>query len=494
MFSKLLSKTKSWTYGISKRWLITTFGALIPIFVILVVLICVSISSALTATIEQSLSDRVNELSHLFPGFSCETSQDFNATSIGYLEDGDYSSEMRIEAISSSGEIIATSKGYEADEKSERPDFNEAMENEDGIGKWTGHLSTGEKVLTETKVAKNSQGTPIGAIRCIISLNGVGGTVFLFGLIATLIGIAVIAIIAISGSNFLRSIIEPVHEMNTKASEIAQGNFGEKLTKKYDDEIGELSDSINQMSEELDASEKMKADFISRVSHELRTPLTSIRGWAETLRGGQLDRITFDKGINIIINESARLKSLVEELLDFSKMQSGRLVLNMQKLDMLAEIGDVVLMFNERAKSEGKHLIYDEDPDKVLPAIYGDSNKLKQVFINVIDNAIKYTPTGGMIGIQVYRDFKDDMIKVVVADNGCGISPEDLPKITNKFYKANQKVDGSGIGLAVAKEIVNLHKGTLETESSLDVGTTVTIGIPIYRKHLTSSEDMTPGV
>jgi len=123
--------------------------------------------------------------------------------------------------------------------------------------------------------------------------------------------------------------------------------------------------------------------------------------------------------------------------------------------------------------------------------VYGDRNRLKQVFINILDNALKYTPDGGMVGVQVYQDFKDNMIKIIVADNGFGIAQEDIPKIKDKFYKANQKINGSGIGLAVADEIIKLHKGSLDIDSSLDVGTTVTISIPIYKNQ---DEDTEPDI
>ena len=240
------------------------------------------------------------------------------------------------------------------------------------------------------------------------------------------------------------------------------------------------------MAKELDESEKLKNDFISRVSHELRTPLTAIKGWAETMQYGVPDRITLEKGMSVIVSESSRLTGIVEELLDFSKLQSGRLIMNMQKIDILAEVDEAIYMFKERALSEGKHLLYDEP--EIMPPVYGDRNRLKQVFINVLDNALKYTPEGGMVGVQVYQDFKEDMIKIIVADNGCGISQDDIPKIKDKFYKANQKVNGSGIGLAVADEIVKLHSGHLDIDSSLDVGTTVTVGIPIYKNQLEEEE------
>ena len=186
--------------------------------------------------------------------------------------------------------------------------------------------------------------------------------------------------------------------------------------------------------------------------------------------------------MGVIVKESARLTSIVEELLDFSRLQSGRMVLMNEKLDILAELDETVYMLKERALSEGKHLLYDE-PEVVYPPVYGDRNRLKQVFLNVIDNALKYTPQSGVVAIQVIYDVdKDpDTIKVIVTDTGCGIAAEDLPKVKDKFYKANQKVNGSGIGLAVADEIMTLHSGSLTIESSEGVGTTVTISFPIYK-------------
>ena len=250
-------------------------------------------------------------------------------------------------------------------------------------------------------------------------------------------------------------------------------------------EIGDLCDAISDMAKDLQTAEQMKNDFISRVSHELRTPLTAIKGWAETMQlseRGKLDRRTFDKGMNVIIKESGRLTSIVEELLDFGRIQSGRMVLMCEKIDILAEFDETVYMLKERAVEEGIHLLYD-DPEAIYPPVYGDRNRLKQVFINVLDNALKYTPKGGVVAAQViYSKDEPDVIKIIVTDTGCGISAEDLPKVKEKFYKANQTVRGSGIGLAVADEIMNLHHGSLDIESGEGVGTTVTLTFPIYKE------------
>ena len=468
--------------GITKRWIINTFGVIIAVITLLVVCLSVLVQSLTYSSIEQALLNRNSELSSVFPGYRCENTADFQNTASKYVEDFMFKENMELMVINASGRVTITSTGFEPDETTAMPDYEEALTEDDGFSQWTGKLSSGEKVMATTHIIKNSNSTPVGAIRYVVSLRKANLYTFVTTLIAIFIGIIIIACVAISGSYFIRSIVNPVREMSDTAKKIAQGDFDQKLTKMYDDEIGDLCDSINDMAKELDESEKLKNDFISRVSHELRTPLTAIKGWAETMQYGVPDRITLEKGMSVIVSESSRLTGIVEELLDFSKLQSGRLIMNMQKIDILAEVDEAIYMFKERALSEGKHLLYDEP--EMMPPVYGDRNRLKQVFINVLDNALKYTPEGGMVGVQVYQDFKEDMIKIIVADNGCGISQDDIPKIKDKFYKANQKVNGSGIGLAVADEIVKLHSGHLDIDSSLDVGTTVTVSIPTYKNQI----------
>ena len=246
-----------------------------------------------------------------------------------------------------------------------------------------------------------------------------------------------------------------------------------RIDKAKDDEIGDLCDAINDMAGELGAAEQMKNDFISSVSHELRTPLTAIKGWAETLQEGA-DPETAEKGMGVIIRESERLSGLVEELLDFSRLQNGRMRLLVSRLDILSELDQAVYLFTDRARTEEKQLNYEETT--VLPPVYGDVDRLRQVFINIIDNALKYTSPGGTITVSSRED--DGWVRVHISDTGCGIPAEHLPNVKKKFYKANQLVRGSGIGLAVADEIVRLHGGVLEVESQEGVGTSVTISLP----------------
>ena len=154
------------------------------------------------------------------------------------------------------------------------------------------------------------------------------------------------------------------------------------------------------------------------------------------------------------------------------------MLLMMDKIDLLAELDEAIYMLRERALRENKHLLYDEP--EFIPPVMGDKNRIKQVFINIIDNALKYTPSSGVIGIQVTSD--KDNVTITISDNGCGIPAEHLPRIKEKFYKANQTIRGSGIGLAVADEIMQLHKGSLTIESTEGIGTTVTLVFPVLKE------------
>lgn len=473
--------------GISKRWMLNTLSVILTIIILIVVSLIFVVTYLFQNSVEQSLSAASSELSLVFSGFASESSTSFTSSARDYVENFDKKEQMAVMVINSSGRVIMTSTGFNPSDKEEIPDFEEAKSNERGYASWSGKLDTGESAMSETRIITNGNGTVVGAVRYIVSMDPVNGAIMIFSLILIALGIVIISLVILSGIMFIRSIVKPIRELSQTADKIAHGDFSasEKIEYKYDDEIGDLCDAVSDMALDLQTAEQMKNDFISRVSHELRTPLTAIKGWAETMQlseRGTLDRRTFDRGMGVIIKESTRLTSIVEELLDFSRIQSGRMVLMNEKLDILAEFDETVYFLKDRAVSEGKHLLYDE-PEAVYPPVYGDKNRLKQVFLNILDNALKYTPKGGVVAAQViYSKDEPDIIKIVITDSGCGIAAEDLPKVKEKFYKANQTVRGSGIGLAVADEIMNLHNGSLNIESGEGVGTTVTLTFPIHKE------------
>ena len=373
------------------------------------------------------------------------------------IEGFDKKDKMEMMSINKNGEVTLSSSGFSPDESYNMPDYEAALKSEDGVGVFHGY-ETGEKLIDN-------------------QLSGIMLT-------ALLISAGVILVVVFSGMYFVKSICVPLMQISVTAKKLAKGDFSERIAIRNNDEIGELSRVFNDMADELENSEAIKNDFISSVSHELRTPLTAIKGWSETLEAGY-DEETYRKGMKVITHETGRLEGMVEELLDFSRIQNGRFTLQMANTDIIAELDDALLIYTDKARKEKKTIHYSE-PES-LCVVYGDKNRLRQVFINVIDNAMKYTDPGGSVDISVEKN--DDTLSIIVADTGIGISAADLPKVKAKFYKANSTRRGSGIGLAVADEIISMHGGTLDIDSVLGKGTTVTITLPLKQMNERSDPD-----
>ena len=295
--------------------------------------------------------------------------------------------------------------------------------------------------------------------------------------VVIVIAVGMLGICLVSGLFFIKSIVRPIRVVSTTARKIALGDFKSTIKVEENDEIGELCDTINYMANELSSAEEMKNDFISSVSHELRTPLTAICGWGETVKSavGSDDELV-SRGIEVILGEADRLSSLVEELLDFSRMQNGRLSVNTRPTDATALLTAAANMYTELARRQGIDL--DFTAPEFNATVMGDPDRLKQVFINIIDNAVKYTQNGGQV--LVTETLEEACVKIVVKDTGVGIPEQDLDHVKEKFFKSNKTVRGSGIGLAVADEIIKQHQGLLFLESVEGLGTTVTIVLPLY--------------
>ncbi len=458
-------------HGISRRWMVNTIGVVFVILTVFITVLSLTVRSSTYNGIELALSGRADELLNvLSSGYN--SSSEFTAIARDYIETFPDKNNMEIMALDQQGRVFITSTGFEPDQGQVMPDYTQALRSEGDAGQWVGKLNTGEKVMAITRVVRDDSGNLLGSIRYMVSMERADHQTTVVILCLVALGLFIMLLLTLSGVYFIRSILVPVRQVSQSARKIAQGDFAVRIDKSKDDEIGQLCDAINDMAGELGAAEQMKNDFISSVSHELRTPLTAIKGWAETLQEGA-DPGTAEKGMNVIIRESERLSGLVEELLDFSRLQNGRMRLLVSRMDLLAELDEAVYMFTDRARTEGKTLHYEENA--FLPPVYGDVDRLRQVFVNILDNALKYTSPGGTITVSSRAD---DWVRVSIADTGCGIPAEHLPNVKKKFYKANQLVRGSGIGLAVADEIVAMHGGSLSIESQEGVGTTVTISLP----------------
>lgn len=462
---------------ITGRWLFNILGIVLLLLLLVEAAFAWGIRTYYYAGVDQILNAEISTYTSLLESAS-DPSKDYNREVRAMIQNFLGKDRMEFMALDIEGNVISTSSGFEINEKLVMPDFTQALASDSRIGYHTGEINTAggtEHIKAVTMLATPMPNEPIAALRFVVSLELINERITTQIVIAAVFGVVVIFFAAFSGLYFINSIVIPVGEVTKTARKIAQGDFAARLAVKTEDEIGALCRTINHMAEELSASEKLKNEFISSVSHELRTPLTAIKGWGETLMSDEgISRNTVEKGMRVIMNETDRLSLMVEELLDFSRMQSGRMKYVFDKMDILAELGEAVLMYTERAKREGIELKYDE-PD-IFTEVMGDKNRLRQVFINIIDNAIKYSNAGGTVEVQAGEE--NGMIYITVSDNGLGISESDLPKIKERFYKANHNRRGSGIGLAVADEIVAAHGGSLDIISQVGQGTAVTILIP----------------
>ena len=378
------------------------------------------------------------------------------------------------------GSVIASSSGTGADGIVVQDDFNKAQDAPDGVGVAIYRTASGETVMAVCSLVPYAA-EDVAAMRLVTSLTLVQAQLKSVFIVSLIVVAAILGFTVASGLYFVRGIVVPLGQVERIAASIARGELDVRLPVTGDerDEVDRLRGTINQMAEGLEETEKMKNEFISSVSHELRTPLTSIRGWVETLRTlDDPEDENYRKGLEIINNETARLYNMVEELLDFSRLQNGRLKMSCHPLDLVAELTDAVLFCEARIQREGLLLSYSE-PEEMIP-VYADPNRLRQVFINILDNAIKYSAPGGRITVKIWQGEYKAFIEII--DQGRGIPPEDLENVKTKFYKGSNSVRGSGIGLALVDSIMTALDGTLDLKSTLGRGTVVTLGLPIYKR------------
>ena len=470
--------------GITRRWLFTTFSLLGTMIIIIFIISVSLINSFYYNNIKQIIDQRAAVTSDYFAqtafnSYAAMNENDYRLSAQTFVEGFADKDKMEIQFINGRGTTIVTSSGFEPPAGQPKPDYKEACKNGDH-GTWNGQNENNEHVYAVSYILELPNYKGFRAIRMIVSLEPTDSAVRGNIILITAVMLVVLLFISLTSSYFIRSIVNPVKSITDIAGKIAGGDFSIRIQKQHDDEIGDLMDSINAMAAELALSENAKNDFISSVSHELRTPLTAIKGWSETvLMCGTEDEAMIKRGMGIIIKETERLSGLVEQLLDFSRMQSGRMVMNFQMLDIIAEIDDVVFMFAEKARKEDKRLTFYE-PEQAIP-VMGDRDRLKQVIIIVIDNAMKYSEQGGEI--YVYTSVENDTLTIGVRDHGCGIPADQLPKVKQKFYKANTDKGGFGIGLAVADEIIRKHNGEFVIDSVEGEGTNVSIILPIARQN-----------
>ncbi len=415
-----------------------------------------------------------------FSAYNTGNDDTFTVGAYEFVENFQYKDIMEVCIIDKNRKVVVSSSGFGGSTSSDWKDYDLALEADDRIGVKRLRLSSGEPVTAMTYILRDTAGNNYGAVRYLISMEDMYNQLLMIIVIIFTAFILVVVLMAISGMYFVSSIVTPVAQICRTTAEIAKGDFSARIDYDYyQDEIGELCVSINNMAQQLSEIDMMKNDFISTVSHEIRTPMTAIKGWGETLKNVGNNPALMDKGLDIIVSETERLSVMVEELLDFSRMQNGKIRIINEEIDLLYIIEHVYNVYKQKADNENKKLALNLNENTDI-RIIGDSDRIRQVIINVIDNAIKYTPENGNITVSVARIQK--YVKIIISDNGKGISEKDLPHIKEKFYKADNNVRGTGIGLAVADEIIKMHSGEINISSEIGKGTTVEIILPIILK------------
>lgn len=457
--------------SIAMRWFLNIF----LIVAVAVIAVIIAFYMLFKSMYVERISDLSSDYAYEFYALSGTNQSTFSDTAIDIADSFKHKNKIEVQVFDKDDNIVVSTTGFQSG-SGEMPDYVNAK-NTGEFSVAESETTGGESVLAGTTVIFDVKGTKLGSYRWVTSLEGLKKSMNHFLILEIIIGIAVLALSAFSGIFFIKSIVKPIREVSNIARKIAMGDFESRIEVTENDEIGDLCDTINYMASELSQASNMKNDFISSVSHELRTPLTAIRGWGETAKMSVgTDEALVNRGLDIVLSEADRLSSLVEELLDFSRIETGRMTVVASPLNISELLASSVGMYDELSKQQGIELVFTPPAEEI--EVMGDANRLKQVFINIIDNAVKYTESGGQVLVDQIHE--DGCVRISVKDTGVGIPAQDIDRVKEKFYKANKTVRGSGIGLAVADEIIKQHQGLLFIESVEGVGTTATIVLPIY--------------
>ncbi len=469
--------------GLKKRWLLNSM--LVTFVIVLVGLgaFAVAVSSNYYLGIQISLENKAKTATDFFANYITKTYAEYYQSAYKYTEKFDERDILELQFINSRGRVEISTYGITAGDSPGTDDITQAIETKK-ISVWRGKSpTTGERIIAVSSPMIYSTGQVVGVMRYVSSLKKVDKQVVLNILAAAGIGVLILVFVFTVNLFFIRSIVRPIGQIMSVTRSIADGSYGALIENNYNDEIGELAAAINEMSIAISRTDKMKSEFISSVSHELRTPLTAITGWGETLMYDTEMSNDSKKGISIILKEARRLTRMVEDLLDFTRMENGRFTVNISQIDVEAELEEAVFTYGEILRQEKINLEY-TPTDEGLPIIAADPQRLKQVFLNILDNAAKYGREGKRIIVDIgleqgYEGSDKDYVKITVRDFGPGIPEDELPHVKDKFYKGSSKERGSGIGLAVCDEIVRLHRGILNIANAEGGGTVVTVLLPV---------------
>ena len=394
--------------------------------------------------------------------------------------------DLRITVVDIQGKVLGDSEKDPAlmENHKDRLEIAEAVEK--GFSQSTHFSDTLNYNMKYVAVRVDDSGNRLGVVRFALPLSEVQLQIQLIYRVL-LFGAIVAVVIAFTVAYFLsRSITFPISRMQDAAQRIAKGDFSGKVNIKSKDELGELAKSLNIMAAELQQKmenlkrmDRVRTDFVANVSHELKTPLTLIKGYIETLQDRAInDKEKAQRFIAIIKENTNRLENIIEDLLSLSELELSKDCLNKTEFDLKKLIDEIVLSFGYALDTKRHILSIDQRGDDFK--IKADRDKIEQVIVNLIDNAVKYTNEAGQIDIFLLE--RQDEITITIRDNGIGIPREDIDRVFERFYRVDKarsrELGGTGLGLGIAKHIVLAHNGQISIESEIRKGTKVLIRLP----------------
>jgi len=394
--------------------------------------------------------------------------------------------DLRITVVDRQGKVLADSETDPSlmGNHSDRLEIIEAIEK--GFGQSTHFSDTLNYDMKYVAMRVDHGESILGVVRFALPLSQVQLEIRLIYRVVLFGAIAAVMIALMVAYFVSRSITLPVRQMKETAQRIAKGDFSRRVKVRSRDEFGQLAKSLNTMADELQQKieslkqmNRIRTDFVANVSHELKTPLTLIKGYIETLQDKAMDdKDKARKFIAIIKEHSDRLGHIIDDLLSLSELELSKDCLYQTEFDLKELVHEISLGF-ERALAEKKQTLTMNVQGGDL-RINADRDKIEQVFVNLIDNAIKYTKESGRIELSLLE--QDQAVSVTVQDSGIGIPKEHLDRVFERFYRVDKarsrELGGTGLGLGIAKHIVLVHKGKITIESELNKGTKVSVTLP----------------
>ena len=464
--------------GLRRRWLLNTVSVVLALGLVCVLIVTAAFSVYYYSSMESDMRYRARTTTEFFADYLNQNYNEYYQSCITYAQTFEDRNSIELQFINTQGRIVASSYGVWAGQSPTTPDIADAVSGKEMCSFVGKSPQTRERIMAVSSPMIYVNGEVIGVLRYVTSTRNVDMQIAVIAAVSLAALLVVVAVVLFSSNYYIRSILVPLTQIIEKAKMVTSGSYGIQIQTDYDDEIGELAQTINEMSMQINRNEKTQSEFISSLSHELRTPLTAITGWSETLLcSDELDDAT-RRGVKIILGEGKRLTEMVLELLDFTRIQDGRMTLNMEPTDIRGEFEDTVFMYGSRLAQDGIHLEY-LDSEQDIPEISCDPKRLRQVFLNILDNAAKHGGEGKKIEASI--SFEEDFVIIRIRDFGPGIPEDELSLVKKKFYKGSSKARGSGIGLSVCDEIVQMHGGMLTLANAEGGGTLVTVELPAFQ-------------